>query len=74
MLGHTVRVKSEEPILLLLVRADVDECCRPFKAVCVLELFQEDLHGLTVWRVLCDQVQTFGILDIRRRLVCVETV
>jgi len=54
--GFTVRVQAEEPVLFLLVGADVDEGRGPVDAVGVLELLEHDLHRLAVRRVLGDEV------------------
>lgn len=49
-----VGVETQEPVLLLLVGADVDQRRRPLGAVDVGELFQDDLRRLPVGRVLRD--------------------
>lgn len=58
----TIRVESQEPLLLLLVGHDVDECGCPLSAVGVLELFEQDLDGLSIGGVHGDEVDAFGIL------------
>lgn len=59
---HTVRVESQEPLFLLLVGHDVDECSGPLGSVGVLELLEQDLDGLAVGSVHGDEVNAFGIL------------
>jgi hypothetical protein len=58
----TVWVEFEEPVFLLVVGHDVHERGGPLGAVRVLELLEEDLDGLSVGRVHCDEVDAFGVL------------
>ena len=60
----TVWVQAEEPFLLLLVRADVDDGKGEFGAVRFGQLFQEDLHFLPIGCGLRDEVQAFCLLDV----------
>jgi hypothetical protein len=53
---------------------DVDDGGRPLGAVDIFQFLEEDLDGLAVGRVLRDQVQAWGILDLCGRLVGVEAV
>lgn len=71
---RAVRVETEEPLLLLLVGHDVDERGGPFRAVGILELLEQDLDGLAVGRVHCDEVKAFGVLHLGGRLAGVELV
>lgn len=58
----TVWVELEEPVFLLVVGHDVHERGGPLGAVRVLELLEEDLDGLTVGRVHCDEMNALGVL------------
>lgn len=62
------------PFLLLLVGADVDQRRGPRGAVLGRQLFQHDLCGLSVGRVLRDQVQALGVGHVRGRVGLVELV
>lgn len=68
----TIRVEAQEPFLLLLVGADVDQSRRPLCAVSIGQLLEEDLHFLPIGRGLRDEVEAFGVLDRVRRLRDVE--
>ena len=59
-----VGVEAQEPLLFLLVGHDVDERGGPFGAVGVAELFEHDLRGLAIGRVLRNQVQAFCFGDL----------
>ena len=69
-----IRVQSQEPLLLLHIRADVDQRRRPFRAVRNLQLFKQDLHGLTVRGGLRDEMEALGVLDVVGGLADVEFV
>jgi hypothetical protein len=60
----TVWVESQEPLLLLVIGEDVDECGGPLGAIDVLELLEQDLDGLAVGSVHGEEVKAFGILWI----------
>jgi hypothetical protein len=60
-----VRVQPQEPLFLLHVGRDVDQCGAPFGAVGVGKLLEHDLRGLAVGRVLRDEVQALGLGDLR---------
>lgn len=59
----TIRVETKEPVLLLLIGHDVDQCGGPFGPVHVLELLQEDLDLLSIGGALSDEMETFGFFD-----------
>ena len=69
MLLITVRVETQEPVLLLLVGEDVDEGGGPLDAVGVFEFFEEDLDGLAVGGVHGDEVKAFGVLSVNVSIV-----
>ena len=62
MVRSTVRVESQEPLLLLVIGEDVDKCGSPLSAIDILELLEEDLDGLAVGSVHGEEVKAFGIL------------
>ena len=64
MVKPTVRVESQEPLLLLVIGEDVDEFGGPLGAIDVLELLEQDLDGLAVGSVHGEEVKAFGILWI----------
>ncbi len=70
----TVGVQAQEPLFLLLIGHDIDECGGPFCTVAVGKLFKEDLCGLSVGSVLCDEVEAFGFGDLLRSVRDVEIV
>ncbi len=49
---HTVGIQSQEPVLLLLICRDVDQCRSELKVVFVFQFFHVDLYGLTIGRAL----------------------
>lgn len=59
---RTVRVEAQEPLLLLLIGHDIDERCRPFQTVEVLQLLQQDLNRLAVGRAHRDQMNALARL------------
>ena len=67
-----IRIQPQEPILLLLIRADVNDGRGPLQAINILQLLKHDLHRLSIRSGLRDEMKTLGILDVRRGLVCVE--
>ena len=62
MVRSTVRVESQEPLLLLVIGEDVDEGGGPLSAIDILKLLEEDLDGLAVGSVHGEEVNAFGIL------------
>lgn len=68
----TIGIQLQEPILLLLIGHDVDQGRRPGQSISVLELLEEDLHGLSIGRVHRQEVQALGILDLGRGAVVVD--
>ena len=62
------------PFILLHVGRDVDYAGGPLRAVFGTELFQQDLCGLSIGRVLCDEMKTFGFRDFFGCLGDVEFV
>lgn len=62
MVKPTVRVESQEPLLLLVIGEDVDEGGGPLSAIDILKLLEEDLDGLAVGSVHGEEVKAFGIL------------
>jgi len=59
---HTVRVKPQEPLLLLVVGHDVDESGGPLGTIDVLQLLEQDLNSLAIGGVHSEKVKAFGIL------------
>lgn len=57
---RTVRIQSQEPILLLLVCHNVDDRCCPFRLVHLLQFLKQDLNFLTIGCALGDQVEALG--------------
>lgn len=72
MAKPTVRVESQEPLLLLVVGEDVNECGGPLSAIDILELLEEDLDGLAIGSVHGEEVNAFGILwlAVSSALIC----
>ena len=62
MVRSTVRVESQEPLLLLVIGEDVDKCGSPLGAIDILELLEQDLDGLAVRGVHSEEVNAFGVL------------
>lgn len=73
-MAHTIGIQSQEPILLLVIGHDVDQCRRPLNPVDILQFLEIDLHGLSVGRGHGEQMKTFRILDVCRRLIGIEVV
>jgi hypothetical protein len=61
--NHTIRVESQEPLLLLLIGHDIDQRRSPLSAISILELLKQDLDSLAVGSVHGDEVNAFGILS-----------
>ena len=57
-----VRIKSQEPFLLLVIGKDIDKRGSPLSAIDVLELLEQDLNGLAVGGVHGEEVNALGIL------------
>lgn len=73
-MGCTIRVESEEPLLLLLIGHDIDESRGPLGSIRILELFEQDLDSLAVGSVHGDEVNAFGILWVRVSIVRAPTL
>lgn len=71
---RTIGIESEEPVFLLVVGHDVNQCGCPFDAVDILQFLEIDLDGLAIGRGHGQKMDAFGILDVVWRLICVEVV
>ena len=69
-----VGIQPQEPLLLLVVRHDVDQGRRPFGTVCFCEFFEKDLYLLSVGRGHCQEVETLGLFDLLGRVGDVQLV
>ena len=50
---RTIWVERQEPVLLLLVRVNIDQMRLPAEIVLCSELFEEYLYFFAVWCVFC---------------------
>ena len=71
---YTIRIQSQEPILLLHIRHNIDHRCCPLRSIRIRQFLQENLHRLTIGRIHRNEMQTLSILHLRRRVVLIQII